>query len=67
MRPAAGRARLRGWPVSRSSVVRRLAGRSGGTESDDGRAMIEVIFLAVLILMLFTIGIVGALRHPPQE
>ena len=23
--------------------------------------------LAVLILMLFTIGIVGALRHPPQE
>lgn len=51
MRPAVGRARLRGWPVFRSSGVRRLAGRSGGTESDDGRAMIEVIFLAVLILI----------------
>jgi hypothetical protein len=23
--------------------------------------------LAVLILVLFTVGIVGALRHPPQE
>jgi len=51
MRPAVGRAWLRGWPVLRSSVVRRLEGRSGGTESDDGRAMIEVIFLAVLILI----------------
>jgi hypothetical protein len=23
--------------------------------------------LAVLILVMFTVGIVGALRHPPQE
>ena len=55
MRPAVGLTRLWRAPVrclaSRSFVVRRLARPSGGSDSDDGRAMIEVIFLAVLILI----------------
>ena len=66
MRPAAGPARLwRGPPRRRaawSRVVRRQAGRSGGSESDDGRAMIEVIFLAVLILIP-TVYILAALMR----
>src|SRR5664279_4438484 len=55
MRPAVGGRRLWRAPVrclaSRPFVVRRLARRTGGSDSDDGRAMIEVIFLAVLILI----------------
>jgi hypothetical protein len=55
MRPAVGVTRVWRAPVrclaSRSFVVRRLARPSGGSDSDDGRAMIEVIFLAVLILI----------------
>ena len=53
MRPALVLARLRGAPVARSFLARarRLACRSGGSDPDRGRAMIEVIFLAVLILI----------------
>jgi NADH:ubiquinone oxidoreductase subunit 6 (subunit J) len=45
-----------------------IAGLGVLTGLDLARNGVTVVgILAILILVLFTVGIVGALRHPPRE
>jgi NADH:ubiquinone oxidoreductase subunit 6 (subunit J) len=45
-----------------------IAGLAALTVSDFVNHGVTVVgVLAILILVLFAVGIVGALRHPPQE